>query len=261
MKRKERKTMVETITLILSAVSLIIGTAAITRLVLDSRYESKETELNNIIAAKERMNQLQAIIISDQNGTIRSFEALVAAQKEAELEKDKEIEQLGSVITRLRTAPCNSKERIPPGNTDWFALEPYTAINLPDSEQLRLQQECTTGLATGIRIYTDDSGNDYYCAALGSAYGRDIGDTWAVTLDNGEDFNIIYADYKDDGKTEFFGHPCENKREKPCTCVIEFIVDWNMLPAEVRERGSMSERSWCDGNIVKMEYTGRKWEP
>lgn len=251
----------ETIILILSAVSLIIGTAAITRLVLDSRYESEKFNLNDKIVDNEIKIQLQADIIKDQSATIKSLKALIYEQKEAELEKDKEIEQLGSVITRLRTAPCNSKERIPPGNTDWFALEPYTAINLPGSAQLRLQQECTTGLATGIRIYTDESGNDYYCAALGSAYGRDIGDTWAVTLDNGSEFDIIYADYKDDGKTEFFGHPCENKREKPCTCVIEFIVDWDKLPEVVRERGSMSEKEWCDGNIVKMEYTGRKWEP
>ena len=100
----------------------------------------------------------------------------------------------------------------------------------------------------------------YYTAAMGSAYGRDIGDAWRIILDNGEEFNIMLGDFKDDGKTEFFGHPCRNEHEEPCTNVIEFIVDWEKTPVDIREYGSMSKRKWCDGNIIKMEYLGRKWE-
>lgn len=201
-----------------------------------------ERDVNRLIADEEELeNQLECL----QN-------------KKIMLEDNNK--KLSEVISRFRDNPNWLKERIVPGNTNWFALEPYTAINDKKSSQYALQQECETGLATGIRTYTDDEGTTYYCAALGSAYGRDLGDTWEVTLDNGESFNIIYADYKDDGKTEFFGHPCRNAYEQPCTNVIEFIVDWAAITDEVKERGSMSALDWCNGCIVEMNYTGRVWE-
>ncbi len=229
-----------------------------------------------LISANKHEEQLQAKQIEIDQEKHRSLllerdvDRLIADEEKLEnqvecLQSEKALlednnKKLSDVISRFRDNPNWLKERIVPGNTNWFALEPYTAINDNKSLQHALQQECETGLATGIRTYTDDEGHIYYCAALGSAYGRDLGDTWEVTLDNGESFNIIYADYKDDGKTEFFGHPCRNAREQPCTNVIEFIVEWEKLPSEVRERGSMCKLDWCDGNIIEMKYLGRVWE-
>lgn len=229
-----------------------------------------------LISANKHEEQLQAkqleidlekhrslFLKSDVNSLIDDKEELEnqleCLQNEKILLEDNN-KKLSEVIARFRDNPNWLKERIVPGNTNWFALESYTTINNKKSSQYALQQECETGLATGIRTYTDDEGHIYYCAALGSVYGRDLGDTWEVTLDNGESFNIIYADYKDDGKTEFFGHPCRNAYEQPCTNVIEFIVDWAAIPDEVKERGSMSALDWCNGCIVEMNYTGRVWE-
>lgn len=254
------KRMVSTFAYILTALVCVIGGAAIASLHLEAKHEDK-------------IYTMQAAIDTEKHRSLlleRDVDRLIADEEELEnqiecLQNEKALlennnKKLSEVISRFRENPNWWKERIPPGNTDWYALEPYTAINDKRSSQYALQQMCSTGLSTGIRLYEDSEGELYYCAALGSAYGRDIGDAWEVTLDNGEYFRIIYADYKDDGKTEFFGHPCRNAREQPCTNVIEFIVEWEKLPSEVRERGSMSKLEWCDGNIIEMKYLGRVWE-
>lgn len=251
-----------TLTTILCAVTLIIGTAAITKLICDNKHED---ELISLKGYKKMLSDEVNFLKNTneiQKKTIEAFQnktkTLVLAEKELARKSD-EIEMLNDLIVKLTASPYNPKERIPPGNTDWFYLEKHTAITDTASIQYKLQQACTTGIATGIRIYEDEEGTTYYTAAMGSAYGRDIGDAWRITLDNGEEFNIMLGEFKDDGKTEFFGHPCHNEHEEPCTNVIEFIVDWEKTPVDIREYGSMSKRKWCDGNIIKMEYLGRKW--
>lgn len=252
--------MVSTFAYILTALVCVIGGAAIASLRLEAKHEDKiytmqaaiDTEKHRSLLLERDVDRL----IADEEELENQIECL---QNEKALLEDNN-KKLSAVISRFRENPNWWKERIPPGNTNWYALEPYTSIDNEHSSQYALQQMCTTGISTGIRLYEDSEGEVYYCAALGSAYGRDIGDAWEVTLDNGESFRIIYADYKDDGKTEFFGHPCRNAREQPCTNVIEFIVEWEKLPSEVRERGSMSKLDWCDGNIIEMKYLGRVWE-
>lgn len=252
--------MVSTFAYIITALVCVIGGAAIASLHLEAKHEDKiytmqaaiDTEKHESLKLEKQVADLTEEK-AELHGEISRLEA-----SQAELENNNK--KLSEVISRFRENPNWWKERIPPGNTDWYALEPYTTINNKRSSQYALQQMCSTGLSTGIRLYEDSEGELYYCAALGSAYGRNIGDAWEVTLDNGESFRIIYADYKDDGKTEFFGRPCRNAREQPCTNVIEFIVEWEKLPPEVRTGGSMSKLEWCDGNIIEMKYLGRVWE-
>ncbi len=252
--------MVSTFAYILTALMCVIGGAAIASLHLEAKHEDEIYTMQAAIDTEKheslKLEKQVADLTEEKTELYGEISRLEASQTELENNNKK----LSEVISRFRENPNWWKERIPPGNTDWYALEPYTAINNERSSQYALQQMCTTGISTGIRLYEDSEGELYYCAALGSAYGRDIGDAWEVTLDNGESFRIIYADYKDDGKTEFFGHPCKNARKKPCTNVIEFIVEWEKLPSEVRERGSMCKLDWCDGNIIEMKYLGRVWE-
>lgn len=157
-----------------------------------------------------------------------------------------------------------SKERLPEGMTNTFRCMDYRKITNIRSDQYALQQECNTGTCTGIRYY-NSGGTLYYCAALGSAYSRDIGDTWAVTLANGEEFNIILSDFKDDGTTDFFGHPDINYDGERCTNIIEFVVDMGVVPSEVVQAGTMSALEQFGGlfgnggNVIEMKYTGRVW--
>lgn len=262
--------MITTIHFLIIAVTLAFGTFVVTKLILDSRYEDKEIEykaaIDTLMQIKDTGNDIiegQKAIIKNLEGQIRLYEDLVTV-------KDENIEYLGNVIQRMRAAPEAEKllkERIPYGMTNTIRFMDYTKIKNTVSWQYKLQQECKTDDKTGIRIYTDKDGKEYYCTALGSAYGRGIGDTWHVTLDCGTEFNIIYAEYKDDGSTDYFGHPDTNKDKQDCINILEFVVDVNEIPSAAMSEGTFT--SWGafgglhgnGGNVAKMEYTGRVWEP
>lgn len=186
------------------------------------------------------------------------------AELRTELEKkEAAIDVLDDVIIRMRTRPEAEKlikERLPAGMTNTIRYMDYRKITDITSAQYRLQQECTTDYQ-GVRRY-----GNYICVALGSAYGRDLGDTWKVTLKNGTSFKIIYAEYKDDGSTDYFGHPDKNYDGESCTNVIEFIVDESTIPSAVKSAGTFTVMGYYgglygdDANIVSMEYLGREWE-
>lgn len=156
------------------------------------------------------------------------------------------------------------KERLPEGKTNTLRFMDYQKITDTRSQQFKLQLDCDTDVTGGIRVYYY-KGKDYFCAALGSAYGRDIGDTWHVTLECGTEFDIILAEYKDDGTTDYFGHPDTNFDDLSCTNVIEFVVDDECLHPVAKDAGSFTALGYFGGlfgnggNIKKMEYTGRVW--
>lgn len=158
------------------------------------------------------------------------------------------------------------KERLPNGPTNMYQYMDYRTITNKLSEQRQLQTECRTDDDTGIRYYEFDD-DVYYCVAMGDAYGEIIGDTWAVTLKCGTTFNVIRSEFKDEYGVfnNFFGHPCRNYDEQECTNVLEFVVDIDCVPDNVKLAGTMSKLDCFGGlygdggNIIKIEYTGRKW--
>ena len=158
------------------------------------------------------------------------------------------------------------KERLPDGPTNMYQCMDYRTITNKVSEQWQLQTECRTDDDTGIRYYEFDD-DVYYCVAMGDAYGEVIGDTWAVTLKCGTTFNVIRSEFKDKYGVfnNFFGHPCKNYDEQDCTNVLEFVVDIDCVPHEAKIAGTMSKLDCFGGlygdggNIIKIEYTGRKW--
>lgn len=199
--------------------------------------------------------------------------------KEKLSEKDKEIVRLtyqlkaaenviNAIDNELSGNTSYSKERLPKGHTNMFMGMPHWKITDKSSDQYALQKECITVKSTGMRLYYDGE-KCYYCAALGTAYGTDIGDTWHVTLKNGSEFDIILAEYKhpiDNSDPNDFGDPCHNYDEQDCTNVIEFVYDEDFIPDCVLQAGTFTEFDFFGGkygdggDIVKMEYTGRKWE-
>jgi hypothetical protein len=117
---------------------------------------------------------------------------------------------------------------------------------------------------------------------MGGAYGIDIGDAWRVTLANGAEFNVIRADYQhdiSDPDPDDFGEryeydsagnivgPLRNYDGEECVHVLEFIADLDKLPQEAKDAGGMHGVDYFGGihgnggNIVKLKYLGRKWEP
>lgn len=253
---------------ILSVAALIIGTAAITKMTCDNSHEDEciryQTTIDNLRLSESRLSKA----VAERDKTIAAkTEDINLLVKELKYQQEQK-EILSDVIVRMRTKPeaeKKLKERLPYGMTNSLRFMDYRELNVTTSDQYRLQQECDTGILEGIRIYNDGE-NDYYCVALGSAYGRDIGDTWHVTLVCGTEFDMILADFKDNGLSDFFGHPDTNYDRQPCTNVIEFVVDKDKIPSSIKSSGTFTVvgryggMHGDGGNICKIEYTGRVWE-
>lgn len=157
------------------------------------------------------------------------------------------------------------KGRLPEGNTNTYRYMDYRTLTDESSEQYEIQRYCCTDADTGIRylVYGDER---YFCAALGSAYGQNLGDLFQVSLENGSVFRIVYADFKNPLGADdfnFFGHSDLNYDGELCTNVVEFIVDSDWLPSSVAQTGTLSALSFfgglngSGGNIVKIENIGR----
>ena len=173
-------------------------------------------------------------------------------------------------------ANAKNKERLPAGHTNWISGMPYTAITNKQSEQWKLQLQAHTG-KYGIRCYFDGE-HIYFLSAMGSAYGRTIGDAFRVTLKCGIVMYVMLSEFKDDGSDpNFFGHttdeagnPLLNYDGQRYTCILEFIYDPEKIDERVLgESGSGTFTVFEEfgglygdgGDIVKIEYLGRRWKP
>lgn len=239
-------------------ISALSGCALIALLSASSRAE-EETRLAKEFEAVRASLQSE---IDVQEDLLKHKESAISilTQEKAILESN--IKALEQVVQRFKNAPGPSKllkERIPYGMTNTIRFMDFRKITDKNSIQYKLQQDCRT--EQGIRYY-----DKYICVALGSAYGQDIGDTWHVTLHCGTEFDIILAEFKDDGKTDFFGHPDENYDKQDCINILEFVVDENKMSYVAKKAGTYTALGYYGGlygnggNVAKMEYTGRVWK-
>lgn len=193
------------------------------------------------------------------------------------------LEEARAELTELKAAASRTVETIsndeqskgdtsllpPEGvHTNTYRCEDYRLFD-PRSDQAKFQKECYTGEYSGARYYCKDK-TPYVCAAMGGAYGTEIGQAYHITLRNGRDFNVILADFKhpiDDVNPYDYGDGDINYDGQECICVIEFVVDMDAVPQEVKQAGTMSAMPEMGGlygyggDIVKIERLGRVWEP
>lgn len=156
--------------------------------------------------------------------------------------------------------------QLPEGRTNVISGMPYTTITNKKSEQWALQLRAFTG-EYGIRCYSDGD-RTYFLAAMGSAYGREIGTAFRVTLKCGTGLYVMLGEFKDDGTDpNFFGHPATHADGYDVTCVLEFIYDAEHINSKALQAGNFCNIEHFGGlhgyggDIVKIEYLGRKWEP
>ena len=127
-----------------------------------------------------------------------------------------------------------------PGGGEFKCYMDYRAITSTGSPQYQLQQEA----------YTDEYGlrkvDDFYCVALGSAFGSEIGARYIITLGNGNQVPAILADQKADQHTT-----PDNTRDYG-GAVIEFVVDTPALPPTVRQSGSVGSIPEFAGEVVEI---------
>ena len=127
-----------------------------------------------------------------------------------------------------------------PGGGEFKCYMDYRAITSTGSPQYQLQQEA----------WTDDNGlrkvDGFYCVALGSAFGSEIGARYIITLSNGNQLPVILADQKADGDTT-----ADNTRDYG-GAVIEFLVDTPAMPSVVRQTGSVGSIPEFAGEVVEI---------
>ncbi len=230
----------------------------------------------------DRLEEDNKVLISDKRELVREIEKLnvdkdrladeVKALRETGAAKSQQEEnqlnelESGDNDEILQANAISSKERLPEGHTNVISGMPYTSITDKKSEQWALQLAAYTG-KYGIRSYFDGD-HIYFLAAMGSAYGRTIGDTFRVTLRCGTVLYVMLAEFKDDGTDpNFFGHPTTHADGYDVTCVLEFIYDAEHIDSKALQAGNFCNIECFGGlhgyggDIVKIEYLGRKWEP
>lgn len=219
--------------LLVVVIMILVAALGATQIVDEGRSEEIE-EL------KEEREKLYA--------DISAVNAKANAEKKYSEELRKENERLKEQIQTMQALIYEKSDReetetgymkLPEGDTNMFCCMDYRKLTNTKSDQYQLQLECFTGEETGIRVYHDGE-KLYYSVAMGSAYSRTIGDAFEITLENGNVFNVVLGDFKDDGTFICFGHPCKNYDGHDCTCVVEFIVDMERVPDNVVKAGTFS---------------------
>lgn len=137
---------------------------------------------------------------------------------------------LASALTKTAVAVLISMSSVSfyPGGGEFKCYEDFRALTDTGSPQYALQREAWTDMYGLRRV------DGFYCIALGSAYGTEIGAKYIITLSTGYEFLAVLADQKADVDT-VDGHTRDRNG-----AVIEFIVDTNYLPADVRQMGDVS---------------------
>lgn len=230
-------------------------------IVSNEKLEAENRELyDDNIKLMAAIKELKAI-----NNELMNNEAV---QEEPELQASESNESALSSQSDdvLQTDATKLKERLPEGHTNVISGMPYTTITNKKSEQWALQLQAFTG-KYGIRSYFDGD-RIYFLAAMGSAYGRTIGDTFRVTLRCGTVMYVMLGEFKDDGTDpNFFGHPTTHADGYDVTCVLEFIYDAEHINSKALQAGNFCNIECFGGlhgyggDIARIEYLGRKWEP
>lgn len=252
-----------TIATIILVISLAVITARDTEKCRAFEVEGQEretliselmTERGQILAEKARLIEKNTelyndnVKLADAVRELRAINKALTAEPIAEPEEEPE------------------PSLLPDGHTNTYRCEDYRLFR-QDSDQYRLQRECYTSETTGIRIY-HKNGNKYLCAAMATAYGTQIGRAYRIQLRNGVYYNIIVGDFKhpiDNVQPDDYGDPDINYDGEPTTSVVEFIVDMDAVPNEVKQAGTMSALDEFGGlfgdggDIVEIVDLGRVW--
>ena len=246
------------------SVRLFIDNREWSDLASEIQRENEALRENNAVLCGEKLQLAKEI-----DGVTTALSAARAQLADALGELENVEAERNELIDKVIAASLKSvsSSLLPAGRTNTFRCEDYKLF-AKNSQQAALQAECFTHSEYGIRFYLKD-GIIYYCAAMATAYGTEIGQAYSVTLANGAEFCVIVADFKhpiDNPRTDDYGDPDTNYDSEPCTNVIEFVVDMDIIPETVRLSGTMSALEQFGGlygdggDIVSIEKLERIWK-
>lgn len=247
------------------------------RLFIDNREWSDLA--SEIQRENEALRENNAVLCSEKLQTARELDSVTTALSAAraqladalgelenvEAERNELIDKVIAASLKPVSSPA-APSLLPAGHTNVISGMPYTTITNKRSEQWALQLQAFTG-EYGIRCYSDGD-RTYFLAAMGSAYGREIGTAFRVTLKCGTELYVMLGEFKDDGSDpNFLGHPTKHADGYDVTCVLEFIYDAEKIDSRALQAGNFCNIEHFGGlhgdggDIVKIERLGRVWKP
>jgi hypothetical protein len=137
---------------------------------------------------------------------------------------------------------------VPDIDTGFKAYMDYRKITDKKAPQWALREQA----------YTDDYGfrriDDDYVVAMGTYYSENVGDRFRITLDTGVSFTVITGDIKDPAHTDAQNmYTPYSGNDKSGGCVIEFLVDTDILDKSAAKLGTISYFSFFEGDIENIE--------
>ena len=178
-----------------------------------------------------------------------------------------------STVTTTAPSTTGKKMDIPSGSTSFKSYTKYTKVSKstpqgavvygttsPYGKYAGTTYNTQTDAETGVRYVTFE-GDDtkYYCAAMGTYYGE-VGDTFSVTTDEGNSYNVIMCDAKgSDAQGTHNGGTWYHTSGSGNKCLTEFYIDY---PADdikvyrggeyIGTTGSYNDCSKFKGNITSI---------
>lgn len=220
--------------------------------------KEKEMSIKKIISALIVTAVCFSSVISEKNGSLIVSDGLNSifhvSYAGGRTEYGASKKHLRSTPYTILRQKIKTNMEVPNCDTSFKAYMDYRSITDTTTDQYRLQQ-CAATDGLGLRRY-----GDYYLAAMGTYYSDSVGDTFRITLDNGNSFNIMIGDIKQDIHTDsknMYTPVYDRSGSFYSANVIEFIVDTDSLSRYVRLLGTVSGYDYFDGSIKKVEKTGK----
>lgn len=190
------------------------------------------------------------IFTTGENDT-NPVDNLIVQEEETIENIDEPIEIEEPTTPAVTALPTPEPTPVPLSNWGLFkSYEHYTSITCRGTLEYEIARNCSkTCDTTGIRIVLEDD-RTYYCIAIGTGWGFNVGDKLVVTLSGGKQFYAIMTDTKANKHTK-----SDNKTMKSDGSVIEFVVG---KPKEVRKyswyyHGTLGVLGQFNGGIVSIE--------
>ena len=250
------------------AIVLTLVTTKFVDLCQQVEADNSENKITELIQDKEKL-LLENITLQEKNDELYSDNVkLTAAVKELrQINKELMNEEAVQDISPASAETEETVTLLHGKHTNMFRCEPYKFAK--GSQQAMLQEVCRTDPETGIRFYYEKQrSRQWFCAALAGAFGTEIGHAYTFTLANGKVIPVIMSDFKhpiDDVRADDYGDVDRNYLGDDCINVIEFVVDMDEIPTEVKQAGTMSALDRFgglysyDGDIVDVQDEGRVW--
>lgn len=148
----------------------------------------------------------------------------------------------------------NTDYELPKIDTSFKTYMDYRCITDTSSEQYKLQD----------KAYTDNDGfrrvGEAYVVAMGTYYSQEVGKTFRITFDNGNDVLVIVGDIKADSHTDpehKYTAVYDSSGNFISANVLEFVVDTNKISRKAKRMGSVGVYEMLQGNIASITEIGK----